>query len=383
MNRQKKPRAGAIFKYRVVVLFYAIVFWNIAIRMAIFLRFLGYGGADIREDYSKGMVMFQEQLGWATLIVSAFVFFSWFLNNFVFEKILKRNEVRQILVSVFFIDTLIFLIMGVGLGMSHYIIEKGLSFSDSFLRLEDFLFNNTVLFFFVVVLLVSFVFHLLLTFYQQMGHRVLWKMMLGYYRKPREEEKIFLFLDLQSSSAYAEKLGHSRYSDYIQECFGLLTVPILSTYGRVYQYVGDEVVLTWDATRKNNYRKAVDFFFLYTSVLGKKKAYFENKYGMAPIFTASINAGQVMAAEVGEIKHELAYHGDVLNTAARIQKQCKRYKKPLLATEKFVFKLAGTPSGYSSRFVDDVKFLGKNRRVKLFEIYEAEGPVPEANPSGV
>ena len=43
--------------------------------------------------------------------------------------------------------------------------------------------------------------------------------MTGYYQKPKEESKIFMFLDLQSSSKIAELLGHEKYSDFIQDCF--------------------------------------------------------------------------------------------------------------------------------------------------------------------
>ena len=369
MKKIKHRRRGSKLQYRLFYLIFSILFWNIAIRLALFLRFLGYAGTDVRQGFSKGMVMFRDQIWWASLIVTGFAIISWLINTYFFEKITKRHDVRRVLISVFVVDTFIFLLLGLGLGMAHYTIERGLAPMEAFSKMEDFLFNPTILFFLVVIFIVSFIFQLLITFFQQVGHGVLWKLMLGYYRTPREEDKIFLFLDLESSTAYAEKLGHSRYSDFIQECFGLLTDPLLYSFGRVYQYVGDEVVITWNAQKKNNYVRAVDFYFMYAKVLEKHKGHFEKKYGISPFFTASINSGKVMAAEVGNIKHELAFHGDVLNTAARIQKQCKRYKKPLLATERFVEKLANSPSGYSSKYVDEVKFLGKNRRARLFEIF--------------
>jgi len=34
-----------------------------------------------------------------------------------------------------------------------------------------------------------------------------------------------------------------------------------------------------------------------------------------------------VVAEVGEIKTEIAYHGDTINTAARIQEQCNVLKQ--------------------------------------------------------
>jgi adenylate cyclase len=177
-----------------------------------------------------------------------------------------------------------------------------------------------------------------------------------------------MFLDLQSSTSFAEKLGHKKYSYFIQDCFKFLTNSILQTNGRVYQFVGDEVVITWDSKKIANFCRSVDFFFLFEEELKKQKTHFLKKYGLAPVFTASINEGKVMAAEVGQIKRELAFHGDVLNTAARIQKQCKPYKKQILVTHDFGSKLLKTESGYSVKYVDTVKFFGKGKAIKLYEI---------------
>ena len=44
----------------------------------------------------------------------------------------------------------------------------------------------------------------------------------------------------------------------------------------------------------------------------------DKKYRMVPEFKAGVNSGHVTVAEVGELKKEPAYQGDVLITAARI-----------------------------------------------------------------
>jgi len=65
--------------------------------------------------------------------------------------------------------------------------------------------------------------------------------------------------------------------------------------------------------------------FAYDKLLINKSEYYRNKYGMVPKFKAGANSGYVTVAEVGELKKELAYHGEVLNTAARIQGKCIRW----------------------------------------------------------
>ena len=49
--------------------------------------------------------------------------------------------------------------------------------------------------------------------------------------------------------------------------------------------------------------------------------------------------GKVTAVEVGEIKQDIAYHGDTLNTAARIQSVCNTYNKDLLVSEYLIEKI--------------------------------------------
>ena len=117
-----------------------------------------------------------------------------------------------------------------------------------------------------------------------------------------------------------------------------------------------------------NYKKAIDFFFLFKEELKEHERYFMNKYGVYPVFSASINAGKVMSAEVGEIKTELAFHGDVLNTAARIQKQCKPYKKELLVTKSFANVIMSHQDIYKINFVDKISLKGKEKDVDLYEV---------------
>ena len=88
---------------------------------------------------------------------------------------------------------------------------------------------------------------------------------------------------------------------------------------------------------------------------------------MVPEFKAGLNLGPVTVAEVGEIKKELAYHGDVLNTAARIQGTCNEYQKKLLVSEQikthFEKQLA-----YGFEFLGDVILRGKEESVNIYAV---------------
>ncbi len=368
MSFLKHKYAGAKLKFHLGQFVNVLLFWNVTIRFAIFIQSLGYKSVDMADAFSKGMLFMKQRLLASSIIISIFALISWYIQFLIYPKLVRKFHIKRLTVIVVLFDTAIFILIGVLLAVVHYTVERGLEFSDVKTNLISFLFNSTTLFFLIVMFTSSYVYQLLITLFKQIGFRKLGRVMMGYYQRPREEYLIFMFLDLQSSTEFAEKLGHEKYSYFIQDCFKMLTNSLLMTSGRVYQYVGDEVVITWNASKIKNYKKAVDFFFLFKEELQEHERYFMNKYGLFPVFSASINAGKVMSAEVGEIKTELAFHGDVLNTAARIQKQCKPYKKELLITKSFANVIMSHQDIYKINFVDKIGLKGKEKDVELYEV---------------
>jgi len=119
---------------------------------------------------------------------------------------------------------------------------------------------------------------------RKLGSRVLWNMISGKYYKPRTEERVFLFIDLKASTTYAEELGHLRFSSLIQDCFYHLARVVKQYQAEVYQYVGDEVVLTWCVQNGRIPPEAIKTFFAFEHVIQQKAAYYNRKYGFVPVF---------------------------------------------------------------------------------------------------
>ncbi|WP_228249474.1 hypothetical protein [Zunongwangia profunda] len=69
-------------------------------------------------------------------------------------------------------------------------------------------------------------------------------LILGKYRFPREENRLFIFLDLKGSTHLAEELGHLKYSSFIQESIMEVNQVAKKFKAHIYQYVGDEIVIT-------------------------------------------------------------------------------------------------------------------------------------------
>ena len=178
---------------------------------------------------------------------------------------------------------------------------------------------------------------------QKFGPGVLWNMFIGKYRNPREELRVFMFLDLKSSTTIAEKLGHIKFSRLIQNCFADLTPVIAQHKVEIYQYVGDEAVLSWPLESGIENNHCIHCYFDYMNVLTSKSTYYENEYGLQPFFKAGVHLGEVIVAEVGLVKREIAYHGDVLNTTARIQSRCNELKQSLLVSDTLLQYLQPDP----------------------------------------
>jgi adenylate cyclase len=221
----------------------------------------------------------------------------------------------------------------------------------------------TIMYWGIACMLALFILHVS----DKFGQGVLLNFILGKYHHPKEEKRIFMFMDLKSSTTYAEKLGHIKYSELIQDCFFDLTDVVAKNDANIYQYVGDEVVLSWDFDKGLNNTNCINIYFDYMKVVGKRSKYYESKYGMIPEFKAGLSSGYATVAEVGELKKELAYHGDVLNTASRIQGVCNKYNKSLLISEELENNLK-LDSKYKKELIGSIELKGKQQPVNIYSI---------------
>ena len=83
------------------------------------------------------------------------------------------------------------------------------------------------------LILYSFVILSVVIFFLQlrtlMGKHVLWRFIRGKYIRPVEEERIFMFLDLKSSTTIAESIGHKKYYAFLNSCYHEISAPVLMT----------------------------------------------------------------------------------------------------------------------------------------------------------
>lgn len=232
-----------------------------------------------------------------------------------------------------------------------------------------YLFYILAIYYFVMTLIISFINQV----NRKYGPGVLVPLLLGKYKYPKEEERIFMFMDLKSSTSIAEKLGHIKYSSFIRDSFMDINQILLRFNAEVYQYVGDEIVVTWRVPDGLKNLSCIRFFFGCEKQFKERANYYMTNYGFLPHFKAGLHMGKVTAVEIGDIKRDIAYHGDTLNTAARIQSVCNEHNKNFLASEYLLASLEPNHN-IKTETIGMILLKGKSTKVGILSV---EGIQPD------
>lgn len=172
-----------------------------------------------------------------------------------------------------------------------------------------------------------------------------------------------------SSTSIAEQLGDETCHSLLKDFFADLTTPILENKGNIYQYVGDEVVVAWNYEDGKENLHCLKCFFEMKLQIQKKKEKYMRRYGLVPTFKAGIHCGRVIADEIGIIKRDITYSGDVLNTTSRILNKCSEFKEDLIASADLVTELNASDK-YILRPLGAIKLKGKEKEVMLNALTE-------------
>ncbi|OOG76712.1 adenylate/guanylate cyclase domain-containing protein [Algoriphagus sp. A40] len=188
--------------------------------------------------------------------------------------------------------------------------------------------------------------------------------LLGKYHRAKEETRIFLFVDLNSSTRIAERLGNETYHRFLKEYFTDITGPIVDHSGEIYQYVGDEVIISWMLSQKGRNDDCLKCYFAMSGVFTGLADKYLLKYGFVPEFKAGVHFGKVIVGEIGVIKRELTLSGDVLNTTSRILGMCNEHQVRILASDELLAILPN--DGFYQKIpLGDMELRGKAEKVGI------------------
>lgn len=200
-----------------------------------------------------------------------------------------------------------------------------------------------------------------------LGPNVLVNFILGRYYRPRIEERVFLFADMEGSTQFAERLGPLDFHRLLNRFVSDLTEPIAASRGEIYKYMGDEVIATWKLADVVHDGRCVQALIAAQDLFERLAPVYEREFGARVNFRAGLHCGAVVTGEMGTVKKEIAFLGDTVNTGARIEEACRHTGHRLLASSDLIALMA-LPPGVRSTSIGIVKLRGRSADLELFAL---------------
>ena len=289
-----------------------------------------------------------------------------FLNNVFVKKSLTKKIVYKLLLYSSFLFVIILITYPIAAAME---LHTGLRDSRVWDKLLNYLVSVTNLStsLQLMVALSASLFYYEVS--EHMGHRVLLNFLSGKYHIPKEEKRIFMFSDMKSSTTIAEKLGHIKYFELLRDYYSDFSEAIILHSGEVYQYIGDEIIISWKFEVGIENNNCINCYFAMKEALQIRADRYRERYGVVPNFKTGLHFGDVTTGEIGALKKEITFTGDVLNATARIQGLCNQYEVDLLISEDLLQRLNLDPE-FKTRSLGQNELRGKVKKMRLHTIMQ-------------
>ena len=357
------PRRSAVKKHEVRLIFAIALAWTVIDFMVFLFKLSTETYTPKYESTTSGATK--------TILLRE-------LNVFIFSLIIGYflvTVLRNFLVNTSpWLNLLFktFLLMGVGILMNFFIyftysaVIEQRPLDDTFHRFVEYTFGRR----WIIEKMPQWVLLFLLTqlaleVNQKYSQGVFFDIIIGKYRQPREENRIIMFVDLKNSTPIAEKLGNREYFKFIRDVIYCLSAGIAEYDGRIYQYVGDEIVAWWPSSHINA-KKAVNALIEARKIINKNAEVFKRGHDILPEYKVGIHTGNVTVGQVGITKKDLVMSGDTINTAARIRSACTELNQKFLVSKDVIDIL--DMKNWQTESMGMVDLKGKNEELELFAL---------------
>lgn len=206
---------------------------------------------------------------------------------------------------------------------------------------------------------------LIIEFIEKYSPGIFFAIFFGKYLKPKNEYLIIMFIDLKNSTPIAEKMDTVHYFRFIREFIYHISTALLEFGGRIYQYVGDEIIASWPA-KQVNYKNSIQALIAARKNIEKNGNRFRREYGFLPEFKVGMHSGEVTIGEIGVIKKDLAMSGDAMNITARIKDACSETNQKFIVSKEFIEK--SNLTDWQTETLGEFELKGKNNSIELFAL---------------
>jgi adenylate cyclase len=306
----------------------------------------------------------------ALAVREVIVFASSFIMGYLLVVELRRLLRNFNLLATLFLKSLILIAAAFLINLFLYAINSvsvlGVPVAESFHRFyTDFSdidkFLQKILYWLVLFVITQ----LLIELNEKYSPGVFADILLGKYVNPKIEKRIVMFIDLKDSTPIAEKLGSQQYFRFIREFIYHISNALIEYNGKIYQYVGDEIVVSW-LYKKENPEKCILALRKARRNLSRRNSAFMRNFGVLPEFRVGVHVGEVTVGEIGVIKKDLAMSGDVMNTTARIRTCCGELNQKVVVSRDFVNEI--NSENWQAKSLGMVELKGKAREMELFSL---------------
>ena len=290
------------------------------------------------------------------------------LELFYFQKKIIREKFWVAMLKKIAIYLVLLFILLVGISYAYNSILSGCSIGDPLALQKTRNFISSIAFWHPVspILLLVVLSSFWLQLSERFGSNELWMMFSGRYFNPKEEQRIFMFLDLNDSTTIAEKLGNEKFYRFLNDFFHDIAAVITHHKGEVVEYVGDLVIISWTFPSGSFETRCLTCYQDFEKVIETNKHTYLSRYGVIPQFKAAVHCGKVIIGEMGRIKKSIKFSGDVLNTTSRVEKEIGTLGAKLVITDNLVAILTNPP--YSLEKVSNISLKGKEKPIDLYKV---------------
>lgn len=268
-------------------------------------------------------------------------------------------------VFVILLSVVIFVVaMTVLIGLHYFLAGSTKTTRDILVVLGSKYFISLTFYFMLISIMMFFISNL----ERRSGSAIrLMALSMGKVLQPKLTERGFMFIDLNGATTIAEKMQSQHYANLLRDCFRMLNDLVELSPFEIYQYVGDEAVITWKVDTENADLLALHLFSDFKAYLEENNRRFQKEYGLFPKFKCAIHSGEVVQSEIGkEIKH-LVYHGDVLNTTSRLLAQCT-VDTDMILSKQSVMNIVRLQQHYVLEQVAFKNLKGKEKEVLAYKV---------------
>jgi adenylate cyclase len=347
-----------------------ILFWIVylqLVNLSVHVYLLHFGSHEyIRSIIPEYNYLAESLVAFVFSIIGASIM--GLVEVFYFKRFAKRSFLWNLIIKGFAYTFFLF-VMNLAGTFTYNSVTLELPFyhSEVVSSAWEYLTSGGILFNLMVVSMGILIAIFLVQIDMKLGQSGLFNLVSAKYFHPREEARFFMFIDIKSATKIAEQLGHVRYFELLNEFFADATPPILNSKGIIYQYIGDELSVSWLTGKSQQDSKCLQCFFEIERVISEKASTYMHKYGLVPEFKGGIHFGSVSTGEIGLIKKEIIHSGDVLNTASRIQNLCNQYNARLIISKPALEKLVNI-NEFHFESIGNIALKGKSQSLELLKV---------------